>query len=79
MTAAPIRNIPHRRPPTTAFAGAHPFAPKPIRAANLALLRAAEPPFDVDPPVPNTGAALARRENTPPRPLAAARPIAKSP
>jgi hypothetical protein len=48
-------------------------------AADLASLRAAEPPFDVDPPVPNGTAALARRENTPPMPPAAAPPIAKSP
>ncbi len=79
MTADPTCSLADGLPPTTGFAGASPFTPKPIRAANLAPLRAAEPPFDVDPPVPNATAALARRENTPPRPLAAARPIAKSP
>ncbi len=79
MTAAPISALTDGRPPPTAFAGAYPFASKPSRAPDLASLRAAEPPFDVDPLVPNRTAALARRGKTPPAPPAAARPIAKSP
>jgi hypothetical protein len=79
MTAAPTCPIADGRPPTTGFAGASPFTSKPMRMADLASLRAAEPPFDVEPPVPNAAAALARREITLPRLLAAARPIAKSP
>jgi hypothetical protein len=79
MTAAPIRTLIADRSPTTSFAGAYPFASKPTRAANLASLRPAEPQFDVHPPVPNAIAVLAPRENTPPTPLAAARPITKSP
>ncbi len=79
MTAAPTCPFAHGRPPTTGFAGASPFTPKPTRMADLASLRAAEPPFHVHSPVPNRAAALAGREITPPRLLAAARPIAKSP
>ena len=79
MTAAPIRALTDDRLPTTGFAGRSPVAPKPIRAADIAALRAANPPCDVDPPVPNGTAALAQPENTPPTPLAAAQPNAKSP
>jgi len=50
-----------------------------IAAGDSTALRAAKPPFDADPPVPDGAAAFARGENTPPTPLAAARPIAKSP
>ncbi len=79
MTATPIRALIDDRSPTKSCAGRSPVAPNPIAAAKLASLRAAKPPSDVDPPVPNASAALSQRENTLPRPLAAARPIAKSP
>jgi hypothetical protein len=67
MTATPIHALIDDRSPTKSCAGRSPVAPKPIAAANLASLRAAEPPSDVDPPVPNATAALVQRENTPPR------------
>jgi len=79
MTAVPTHSLTDDRPPTTGFAGASPFAPKPVRAAYLTSIRAAEPPFDVHPKLPNGPAALVRRENTPPTPPAAASPTAKSP
>ena len=79
MTADPTCPVADRRRPTTGFAGRLPVAPKPIRTADLASLRAAQPPFDAHPKVPNGTAALARRENTPPTPPPAVPPIAKSP
>ena len=79
MTTAPTRHLTDATLRTTILVGATPFAPKPITAANIAFLRVVEPPFDFDPPVPNGTAATARRENTPPTPLAAVRPVPKSP
>jgi hypothetical protein len=46
MTATPIHALIDDRSPTKSCAGRSPVAPKPIAAANLASLRAAEPPSD---------------------------------
>ena len=79
MTTAPIRTRIDHHSPTTRFAGQIPAAPKSIDAANLAPLHADNPPFDVDPPVPNAAATLVQRQNAPSKALPAARPIEKSP
>jgi hypothetical protein len=79
MTAAPTCPFADGCTPTTGFTGASPFTPKPTAAANLASLRAGEPPFNANPPAADKPAALERRENMPPTPPAAAPPIAKSP
>jgi len=79
MTADPIRILIDDRPSTAGFAGASPLAPKPIPATDLASLRSAEPPFDINPPVSSPTAALVRRQSAPSKAPPGARPIAKSP
>ena len=75
---APSRNPINDRSPTTAFAGASPFALKPIREADLAALHAEEPTFDVNTPVPNGKSALIRRATAALPSLVTAQPTAKS-
>ncbi len=79
MTAAPINALIDYCSPTKSCAGRSAVAPKPIVAANLASLRAAEPLGESGDRVRDWRVNVGWRENTPPRPLAAARPIAKSP
>jgi hypothetical protein len=79
MTAGPTCSLTDGLPLTTGFVGRFPFAPKSICAANFASFCSAKPLSRADPQVSAPTAALSQRENTPPTPLAAARPIAKSP
>jgi hypothetical protein len=78
MTAAPARAITDLCSPTT-FPGAVPFAPEPMAAANLTRLRAAKPPVDRGPPIPEPSVALPPPADASLQPSRAAPPSAKSP